>query len=96
MVTGCLPLGQAAVSATCRSPKRNAGSGRGGSICRRNEAIERGVDVRGFFHWTGVDNYEWLHGFDVSFGIIDRDRNVRPSARVLEREAEDGGPARST
>ena len=32
----------------------------------------------GLFHWTAVDNYEWLHGFDVSFGIIDRDRNVRP------------------
>jgi beta-glucosidase len=52
-----------------------------------NDAIARGVDVRGFFHWTGVDNYEWLHGFDVSFGIIDRDRNVRPSASVLQREA---------
>jgi beta-glucosidase len=52
-----------------------------------NEAIARRVDVRGFFHWTGVDNYEWLHGFDVSFGIIDRERNIRPSARVLQREA---------
>ncbi len=51
------------------------------------EAIARGVDVRGFFHWTAVDNYEWLHGYDVRFGIIDRDRNVRPSARVLQREA---------
>ena len=50
-------------------------------------AIERGVDVRGLFHWTAVDNYEWLHGYDVSFGIIDRDRNVRPSALVLQREA---------
>ncbi len=50
-------------------------------------ALERGVDLRGFFHWTGVDNYEWLHGNDVDFGIIDRDRNVRPSARVLQREA---------
>jgi beta-glucosidase len=47
------------------------------------EAIERGVDVRGFFHWTGVDNYEWLHGFDVAFGLVDRDRNIRPSAQVL-------------
>ena len=43
--------------------------------------------MRGFFHWTGVDNYEWLHGYDVAFGIIDRDRNVRPSALVLKREA---------
>jgi beta-glucosidase len=54
-----------------------------------NERIARGIDVRGFFHWTGVDNYEWLHGYDVAFGIIDRDRNVRPSAAVLRREAHD-------
>lgn len=52
-----------------------------------HDAIARGIDIRGFFHWTAVDNYEWLHGFDVAFGIMDRDRNVRPSARVLQREA---------
>jgi beta-glucosidase len=51
------------------------------------DAIGRGIDVRGLFHWTAVDNYEWLHGYDVSFGIIDRDRRVRPSAEVLAREA---------
>jgi beta-glucosidase len=50
-------------------------------------ALERGIDVRGFFHWTGVDNYEWSHGFDVSFGIVDRQRTVRPSAQVLAAEA---------
>jgi beta-glucosidase len=48
------------------------------------DAIARGIDVRGLFHWTGVDNYEWLHGYDVSFGIIDRERNVRLSAQVLK------------
>jgi beta-glucosidase len=63
-----------------------------------NDAIRRGVDVRGFFHWTAVDNYEWLHGYDVRFGIIDRDRGVRPSAAVLQREAVaayNGSPGRS-
>jgi beta-glucosidase len=53
-------------------------------------AIARGVDVRGFFHWTGVDNYEWNHGYDVRFGIINDDRVVRPSAEVLRREACEG------
>jgi beta-glucosidase len=53
-----------------------------------HQAIERGVDVRGLFHWTAVDNYEWLHGFDVHFGLLDRRRTVRPSARVLQREAQ--------
>jgi beta-glucosidase len=51
------------------------------------KALARDVDIRGFFHWTGVDNYEWRHGYDVSFGIVDRERNVRPSAQVLRREA---------
>jgi beta-glucosidase len=54
-----------------------------------HEAIADGIDVRGFFHWTAVDNYEWHHGYDpaAAFGIIDRDRRVRASARVLRREA---------
>jgi beta-glucosidase len=52
-----------------------------------HDAIDRGIDVRGFFHWTAVDNYEWHHGYDVRFGIVDRDRRVRPSAEVLRREA---------
>ncbi len=52
-----------------------------------HDALARGVDVRGLFHWTGVDNYEWRHGYDVSFGIIDRDRTVRASAQVLANEA---------
>ena len=52
-----------------------------------HDALARGIDVRGFFHWTAVDNYEWLHGYDVRFGLIDADRNVRASADVLRREA---------
>jgi beta-glucosidase len=51
------------------------------------DAIARGIDVRGLFHWTGVDNYEWLRGCDISFGLIDRERNVRPSAQVLSAAA---------
>jgi beta-glucosidase len=50
-------------------------------------ALSRGIDVRGLFHWTGVDNYEWNHGFDVAFGLIGPDRAVRPSALVLAHEA---------
>jgi beta-glucosidase len=52
-----------------------------------NGALGRGIDIRGLFHWTGVDNYEWHHGYDVSFGLVDRERRVRPSARVLAAEA---------
>jgi beta-glucosidase len=52
-----------------------------------HDALQRGIDVRGLFHWTGVDNYEWLFGYDVRFGIIDADRTIRPSAKVLAEEA---------
>ena len=50
-------------------------------------AIGDGIDVRGFFHWTAVDNYEWQHGFSVSFGILDRDRTPRGSAELLAEVA---------
>jgi beta-glucosidase len=47
------------------------------------EAIAEGVPVKGFFHWTGVDNYEWTHGYDLPFGLFGRDRNPRPSADLM-------------
>jgi beta-glucosidase len=50
-------------------------------------AIADGADVRGFFHWTGVDNYEWNHGFDVQFGCFTRDREPRGSAELLQSYA---------
>jgi beta-glucosidase len=47
------------------------------------DAIADGVDLRGFFHWTGVDNYEWPFGFDVQFGAFTRDREPKGSAELL-------------
>jgi len=32
-------------------------------------AIRDGADVRGFFYWTLMDNYEWNHGMDLRFGL---------------------------
>ena len=52
------------------------------SLAEVASAAADGVDVRGFFHWTGIDNYEWLHGFDVPFGLFDRDRKPRDSAAL--------------
>lgn len=57
------------------------------SLREVDAAIDDGIDVRGFFHWTGVDNYEWLHGFDVQFGLFDRDRQAKPSAALAARWA---------
>jgi beta-glucosidase len=54
------------------------------SLSYVDEAMADGVDVRGFFHWTGVDNYEWMHGFDAQFGCFTRDREPRGSAELLK------------
>ncbi len=59
-------------------------------------AIQDGVDVRGYFHWTNTDNFEWARGYQVHFGLIavDRvtlERTVKPSGRLYSRIARANG-----
>jgi beta-glucosidase len=50
------------------------------------QAMEAGVDVRGYIYWSSFDNFEWAHGYGPTFGLIGIDRNdhyrrvIRPSA----------------
>lgn len=39
-----------------------------------HRAIREGIPVRGYFHWTLVDNFEWLEGWYVRFGLIELDQ----------------------
>lgn len=53
-------------------------------------AVQRGLPVHGYLHWSLLDNYEWLDGFSPKFGLFEVDpitmeRRPRPSAEVFRR-----------
>jgi beta-glucosidase len=49
--------------------------------------IREGMDIRGYFHWTLTDNFEWSEGWKLRFGLVELDaatqrRTMRPSGRL--------------
>ncbi|MBI3442171.1 MAG: glycoside hydrolase family 1 protein [Candidatus Sungbacteria bacterium] len=59
-------------------------------IASMKRAIGEGVDVRGYFYWSLLDNFEWDKGFWPRFGLMEIDyktleRKIRPSAREFKR-----------
>jgi beta-glucosidase len=58
-------------------------------LAAMHRAIQAGVDVRGYFHWSFMDNFEWREGFACKFGLVAVDhsdpslvRHPRPSAHL--------------
>ena len=60
------------------------------------KAINRGVNVRGYIHWSLMDNFEWDKGFWPRFGLVAVDYNnykriPRQSAYMYKEIIENGG-----
>jgi beta-glucosidase len=56
-------------------------------VSAMHRAIKAGSPVRGYFHWTCFDNFEWAEGYSAKFGLIacdpvTQERRPRPSARL--------------
>jgi beta-glucosidase len=52
------------------------------------KCLDDRIDVRGYIHWTLMDNFEWMSGFRPKFGLMAVNRSTqerlpRPSARFL-------------
>ena len=62
------------------------------------QAIDDGTDLRGYFVWTLMDNFEWSWGFDRRFGVVHVDfatqqRTIKDSGRWLAGVAAANGIA---
>ena len=49
-------------------------------------AMQDGVDVRGYFVWSLLDNFEWGHGYTKRFGIVRVDYDTQ--ARTIKDSGE--------
>ena len=59
-------------------------------------AMDEGVDLRGFFVWSLLDNFEWASGYTMPFGLVQVDfdtqrRTLKTSARFYAKVIESSG-----
>jgi beta-glucosidase len=60
------------------------------SVEQMRTLLAEGVDLRGYFHWTLTDNFEWNEGWHLRFGLFELDpvtqvRTPRPSSQTYAR-----------
>jgi beta-glucosidase len=60
------------------------------------KAINEGVDLRGYFVWSLMDNFEWVEGYSKYFGIINvnyktQERKMKKSALWYQKVIKENG-----
>jgi len=60
------------------------------SLKHLQSVIDKGVPVKGYIHWTLLDNFEWISGYEPKFGLhtVDRktfERKPKPSALAYSK-----------
>ena len=66
-----------------------------GALASLKECLDEGIDVRGYIHWSLLDNFEWFEGYAKQYGLVEVDRETferrpKPSARHLGAIARKG------
>jgi len=61
-------------------------------------ARQKGVDLRGYFAWSLLDNFEWAHGYSPRFGLVHVDyatqqRTIKASGRFYAKVIHSQGAA---
>ncbi|EIE99438.1 GH1 family beta-glucosidase [Saccharomonospora glauca] len=69
-----------------------------GHLRAAHSALEQGVDLRGYFYWSLLDNFEWAEGYAKRFGLVHVDyetqrRTPKASAAWYSRVIADNGLA---
>jgi beta-glucosidase len=58
------------------------------NLAALHRALQRGVDVRGFYYWSLLDNFEWQFGYSKKFGLLSVDFDDQRLPRKIKALAE--------
>ncbi len=65
-------------------------------LAQVQRAMEEGVPIKGYFHWSLMDNFEWAHGYGQRFGLVyvdfkTQERTIKDSGLWFSRVIKDNG-----